>query len=86
LAASDGQSLGIHTVILLPLLSLSVEMVVRPPPSPPARRYTIELRRWPKETGYALTDGIDGDDVAWNRADIDPAEEQFYSGGDGRGP
>jgi hypothetical protein len=47
-----------------------------------AGRYTIELRRWPKETGYALTDGIDGDDVAWNRADIDPAEEQFYSGGE----
>ena len=29
--------------------------------------YTIELRRWPAETGFAISAGIDGDDVPWNR-------------------
>lgn len=47
-----------------------------------AGRYTIELRRWPAETGYALSAGIDGDDVPWNREDIDEKEEHFYSGGE----
>ena len=28
-----------------------------------AGRYSIELRRWPAETGYAISAGIDGDDV-----------------------
>jgi len=46
-----------------------------------AGRYSIELRRWPAETGYAISAGIDGDDVPWNREDIDPKEESNYSGG-----
>ena len=43
--------------------------------------YTIELRRWPAETDYALIDGIDGDDVPWRRDVIDPQEAHLYSGG-----
>ena len=47
-----------------------------------AGMYSIELRRWPAETGYAISSGIDGDDVPWNRVDIDSSEEHFYSGGE----
>ena len=32
--------------------------------------YTIELRRWPAETGFAISAGIDGDDVPWNRKSL----------------
>lgn len=33
-----------------------------------AGTYSIELRRWPAETGYALSAGIEGDDVRPTKA------------------
>ena len=44
-------------------------------------RYAIELRRWPEETGYALTAGIDGDDSDWRRDCIKPEDAPAYEGG-----
>ena len=44
-------------------------------------RYEIELRRWPEETGYALTAGIDGDDSGWRRDCIKPEDSSAYEGG-----
>ena len=46
-----------------------------------AGRYQIELRRWPEETGYALTAGIEGDDSGWYRAGIQPKDAPAYEGG-----
>ena len=46
-----------------------------------AGRYQIELRRWPTETGYALTAGIEGDDSGWYRAGIQPKDAPAYEGG-----
>ncbi len=46
-----------------------------------AGRYQIELRRWPTETGYALTAGIEGDDSGWYRAGIQPKDAPGYEGG-----
>jgi len=46
-----------------------------------AGTYEIELRRWPIETGYALQDGIDGDDSAWRRDAIKTVDAPFYEGG-----
>ena len=46
-----------------------------------AGRYQIELRRWPEETGYALTAGIEGDDSGWYRAGIQPKNAPAYEGG-----
>ncbi len=46
-----------------------------------AGRYQIELRRWPTETGYALTAGIEGDDSGWYRAGIQPKDATAYEGG-----
>ncbi len=43
--------------------------------------YEIELRRWPKEAGHAVTAGIDGDDVEFRRDAIAPGAEGMYSGG-----
>ena len=43
--------------------------------------YQIELRRWPQETGYEITAGIDGDDVPWRKDCIKPADASHYSGG-----
>ena len=40
-------------------------------------RYEIELRRWPEETGYALTTGINGDDSDC----IKPEDAPAYEGG-----
>ena len=44
-------------------------------------RYEIELRRWPEETGYALTASIDGDDSNWRRDSIKPEDAPAYEGG-----
>ncbi len=44
-------------------------------------RYEIELRRWPEETGYALTEGIEGDDVEWRRDCIRACDAPHYTGG-----
>ena len=46
-----------------------------------AGRYRVELRRWPKEAGYALDAGIDGDDVAWRKDAIREADAPHYTGG-----
>ena len=46
-----------------------------------AGRYQVELRRWPEETGYALTSGIEGDDSGWSRAGIQPKDAPAYEGG-----
>ena len=44
-------------------------------------RYEIELRRWPEETGYALTAAIEGDDSNWRRDSIKPEDAPAYEGG-----
>lgn len=44
-------------------------------------RYRFELRRWPREAGHALGDGIDGDDIEWRRDAVQPGMEALYSGG-----
>jgi len=44
-------------------------------------RYAIEVRRWPEETGYALTAGIEGDDSKWRRDCIKEADAPAYEGG-----
>ena len=46
-----------------------------------AGTYEIELRRWPQETGYALQDGIVGDDSNWRRDAIKEADAPYYEGG-----
>ena len=43
--------------------------------------YTIELRRWPEEAGYAADAGIDGDDVEWRKDAIKESDATHYSGG-----
>ena len=43
--------------------------------------YKIELRPWPEETGYALQDGIDGDDSNWRRDAIKESDVPYYEGG-----
>jgi arylsulfatase A-like enzyme len=43
--------------------------------------YDFELRRWPKEAGHNLTDGIDGDDIEFRRDGIAPGAEAMYTGG-----
>ncbi len=43
--------------------------------------YIVEARRWPVETGLSVRHGIDGDDVEWNRADIEPGDWNMYTGG-----
>lgn len=47
-----------------------------------AGTYKISLRRWPKSTGYKLTQGIDGDDSDWRKDCIIPAEAKAYEGGE----
>jgi len=46
-----------------------------------AGRYAFELRRWPEEAGYAIADGIEGDDVEWRRDIIVPERADRHSGG-----
>ncbi|OVE77512.1 N-acetylgalactosamine-4-sulfatase [bacterium F16] len=47
-----------------------------------AGSYSIELRRWDKTTGYALTAGIDGDDSGWRKDAIDARQARNYEGGE----
>ena len=47
----------------------------------PAQQYALNLNEMCSCIGYALSAGIEGDDIPWNRTDIDPKEEHFYSGG-----
>ena len=46
-----------------------------------ASTYRIELRRWPKSTGYRLTQGIDGDDSGWRKDCIQKKYARLYEGG-----
>jgi len=46
-----------------------------------AGRYTIELCRWDRSTGYSLTTGIDGDDSGWRKDCIEPGHADSYEGG-----
>ena len=43
--------------------------------------YKIEMRRWPEETGYAVSDGINGDDIEWRKDVIQEKNKSFYSWG-----
>ncbi|MFW5745661.1 MAG: arylsulfatase [Spirochaetota bacterium] len=43
--------------------------------------YEVELRRWPREAGHAVTAGIEGDDVDWDREGVQPSYEHWYAGG-----
>ncbi len=43
--------------------------------------YELELRRWPREAGHAVTAGIRGDDIDWNRDGVQPSYEHWYAGG-----
>ena len=47
-----------------------------------AGTYEFELRRWPREAGYALIDGIDGDDVEQRRDCYEKRAMDRYSGGE----
>ncbi|MBT3272828.1 MAG: sulfatase-like hydrolase/transferase, partial [Spirochaetales bacterium] len=44
--------------------------------------YRFELRRWPEEAGYALTAGIDGDDIEWRKDAVPVRNTGHYSGGE----
>ena len=44
-------------------------------------RYRFALYRWPSEAGHAVTDGIDGDDVAWRRDAVAEDSWTMYTGG-----
>ena len=46
-----------------------------------AGRYRVALRRWPEETDYAITAGIDGDDSNWRRDCIEEQHAPAYQGG-----
>ncbi|MHC4884983.1 MAG: arylsulfatase [Planctomycetota bacterium] len=46
-----------------------------------AGSYSIELRRWPRDTDHALEDGIEGDDVPWRRDCVEEHEHYYYTGG-----
>lgn len=43
--------------------------------------YTFELRRWPRELGYSLGDGIDEPDISWRADVIHERDRHFYEGG-----
>ncbi|MBT3373962.1 MAG: arylsulfatase [Lentisphaerae bacterium] len=43
--------------------------------------YGFDLRRWPVESGHALKDGIDGDDVVFRRDAIAEHAHASYTGG-----
>lgn len=46
-----------------------------------AGTYVFEMRRWPREAGYPLADGIDGDDVEQRRDCYAEKDKNRYSGG-----
>jgi len=46
-----------------------------------AGRYQVALRRWPEETSYAITAGINGDDSDWRRDCIEEKNAPAYQGG-----
>lgn len=44
-------------------------------------KYEIELRRWPQETGYAITSGIEGSDIEWRKDIITERWWSWYTNG-----
>ncbi|MFW6309256.1 MAG: arylsulfatase, partial [bacterium] len=46
-----------------------------------AGEYEIELRRWPREAGHAITAGIEGDDIEWRSDIIMEDYRNWYSEG-----
>lgn len=45
-------------------------------------RYAVELRRWPKESGIAITGKPDPtNDVEWDKKGVQPGRENAYTGG-----
>jgi len=46
-----------------------------------AGEYVVDLYRWPREAGHAVTAGIDGDDIEWRRDVIAEQYHRFYTGG-----
>ena len=46
-----------------------------------AGRYAFELRRWPREAGHAVRDGIEGDDIDWRKEDCWAPWHHAYTGG-----
>lgn len=46
-----------------------------------AGRYQFELRRWPREAGHALCDGIEGDDVEIRWDCVQESFRAMYTGG-----
>lgn len=44
--------------------------------------YEIELCRWPVEgNGRSIQEGIEGDDIEWNKNDVDETAHDYYTGG-----
>ena len=43
--------------------------------------YEFQLRRWPRESGHLITEGINGCDIEYRKNDIAPGEEDNYKGG-----
>ncbi|MDC7231656.1 MAG: arylsulfatase [Spirochaetales bacterium] len=48
---------------------------------PETGTYRFDLYRWPEESGHKMTDGIDGDDVAFRRDAITERDWIYYTGG-----
>ncbi|MCK5801267.1 MAG: arylsulfatase, partial [Lentisphaeria bacterium] len=44
--------------------------------------YEFDLRRWPREAGHAIRDGIEGDDVVFRRDAISENAWMHYTGGE----
>lgn len=43
--------------------------------------YEFELRRWPASTNYAISKGIEGSDIMFNKEHISKEQWDFYRGG-----
>ena len=46
-----------------------------------AGEFEIELRRWPKEAGHAVTAGIEGDDIEWSKEFVYKDSVSMFTGG-----
>ena len=46
-----------------------------------AGTYSLRLRRWPEEAGYAIAGGIEGEDIKWRKDAIKRSDAPHYSGG-----
>ncbi|MFS0726678.1 arylsulfatase [Paenibacillus sp. 1P07SE] len=43
--------------------------------------YAFELRRWPREAGHAMSAGIEGDDIYWDKTGVAEQWRHYYTGG-----